>query len=600
MNDVAETTLDAEAPLGETLQSLLNRGDSVGALALCRARIAQAPDGPDAHRHLGQMLAASGAFDAAHRHARRACELAPDDPRSWSDLGRVHALEGKFDDAAQCFAEAIRIDDRHADAWHNLGTALKKRGDRDGAFKALKTALLIDPSRADTYLNLGNLLIDAGQLEDALECFERAARHDPALARARSRLAQYFSQAGKVKQAESLFRQALGLDPDHLQGWFGLGRTLEDLGEAEGALGCYLQVLNRRPQHAQALGQYLALVRDEPEAGVLSMARTLLENPAVKDEARALIGYGLVKFHDRRQDYAQAAAAGLAGNAARRQANGPLDRAALSQRIDRIIETFDGAFFESRRRLGLGTDQPVFIVGLPRSGTTLTEQILASHPLLHGAGELPDLSRLANGVIGNDEEPWQAAQKLDEMSSRTLALDYLKALREDALKSASRISDKSPLNFFQLAFAALLFPNARVVHCIRDGRDNALSIWMENFSPDQRYATDFDDLAFFRQQYLRLMAHWRQVLPLKILELRYEDTVADLEGQARRLIGFLDAPWDARCLAFHKAERAVQTPSRWQVRQPIYTKSVARWKAYAEHLPALDRAFRDDQAGEPC
>ncbi|WP_293397901.1 tetratricopeptide repeat-containing sulfotransferase family protein, partial [Nevskia sp.] len=506
-----------------------------------------------------------------------------------------HALEGKFDDAAQCFAEAIRTDDRHADASHNLGTALMKRGDRDGAFKALKTALLIDPSRAETYLNLGNLLIDAGQLEDALECFERAAKHDPALARARSRLAQHFSQAGKVKQAESLFRQALGLDPDHLQGWFGLGRTLEDLGEAGGALGCYLQVLKRRPQHAQALGQYLALVRDEPEAGQLSAAQTLLQNPAVKDEARALIGYGLTKFHDRRKDYAQAAAAGLAGNAARRQANGPLDRAVLSRRIDRIIETFDGAFFESRRRLGLGTDQPVFIVGLPRSGTTLTEQILASHPLLHGAGELPDLSRLANGVIGSDEEPWQAAQKLDEMSSRTLALEYLKALREEAPKSASRISDKSPLNFFHLAFAALLFPNARVVHCIRDGRDNALSIWMENFSPDQRYATDFDDLAFFHQQYLRLMAHWRQVLPLKMLELRYEDTVADLEGQARRLIGFLDAPWDARCLAFHKAERAVQTPSRWQVRQPIYTKSVARWKAYAEHLPGLDRAFRDDQ-----
>ncbi len=167
----------------------------------------------------------------------------------------------------------------------------------------------------------------------------------------------------------------------------------------------------------------------------------------------------------------------------------------------------------------------------------------------------------------------------------------MRALRDGAPKRRLRISDKSPLSFFHLAFAATLFPNARVIHCIRDARDNALSIWMENFSPDQRYATDFNDLAFYRQQYERLMAHWREHLPLPLLELHYEETVTDVEGQARRLIDFLGAPWDAACLDFHKSERAVQTPSRWQVRQPVYSKSVQRWRAYAGHLPGLLRAF---------
>ncbi len=153
------------------------------------------------------------------------------------------------------------------------------------------------------------------------------------------------------------------------------------------------------------------------------------------------------------------------------------------------------------------------------------------------------------------------------------------------------MSDKSPLNFFHLALAAVLFPNARVIHCVRDPRDNALSIWMENFNPDQRYATDFEDLAWFTAEYRRLISHWRRHLPLEMLELRYEDTVADLEGQARKLVAFLDAPWEARCLDFHRSERAVQTPSRWQVRQPIYTQSVARWKAYAPYLPQLPAAF---------
>ncbi len=581
----------ASSPLASAVQVELDGGGLAAAIRLCRERIEASPGGADAHRHLGQFLAAGGDILPAYRKAQRACELAPNDARCWSDLGRVYALDGKLEDAARCFTEAIQTDPRCADGWHNLGTALNKLGDHQGAFTALKNALSIDPTRAETYLNLGNLLIAADQFEDAVECFERAAQHDPKLAQARSRLAHELSTRGKVKRAESLFRQSLGLNPDHVQGWFGLGRTLEDLGQAEGALGCYLQVLKRRPGHATALGQYLALVRDTAPPDLLAAARTAMHDPETADEAQALIGYGLAKYHDRRREYAEAAAVGLVANAARRRKTGPLDHAALAARIDHMLRTYTQDFFAQHRRLGLGTDEPVFIVGLPRSGTTLTEQILSAHPLLHGAGELPALARIAARCIEDAEQPWQAATQLDAMQSRVRAQEYLKALRDGAPKGTLRISDKSPLNFFHLALAAILFPNARVIHCIRDPRDNALSIWMENFNPDQRYATDFDDLAFFIAQYQRLMAHWRLHLPLKMLELRYEDTVADLEAQARKLIAFLDAPWDARCLDFHQSERAVQTPSRWQVRQPIYTKSVARWKAYAPYLPRLPAAF---------
>jgi hypothetical protein len=245
----------------------------------------------------------------------------------------------------------------------------------------------------------------------------------------------------------------------------------------------------------------------------------------------------------------------------------------------------------------VGADQPVFIVGLPRSGTTLTEQILSAHPMLHGAGELPDLARLA-ACETDGEAPWRAAAALDEKRSRAAASAYLEALRDGAPRRSLRISDKSPLNFFHLGFAALLLPGARVVHCRRSPADTALSIWLENFNADQRYATDFDDLAFFTALYERVMAHWRDVLPLPTLELQYEETVADLEGRARRLIAFLGAPWDARCLDFHRSARAVQTPSRWQVRQPIHSRSVGRWRLYAEHLPALAAAFPEQASPE--
>lgn len=579
------------ASLAKRVQSALDAGDAARALQLLQARIAEAPADPEAHRHLGQLYAAAGEFPAAHRNARKACELAPDDPRSWSDLGRVCMIEGQLAEAARCFQEAISIDARHSDGWHNLGTALKGLRDRKGAFQALKTALLLDPTRGQTYLNLGNLLIDAGKLEDAIECFERAAAHDPKLAKARTRLAQQLSEAGQVKRAEQLFRQSVGLDPQQVDGWFGLGRTLEDLGDADNALACYEQVLARRGDHAMALGQYLALVQSDAPT-LVEHAQNLLASDAIGDEARSLIGYGLAKYFDRRKRFEPAAQAGIAANAARRRRAGALDREALSLRIDRIIGTYTRDFFSRHRRLGLGTDQPVFIVGLPRSGTTLTEQILDSHPLLHGAGELPDLSRIAALCVSDGEEPWQAATRLDEMSSRERAHAYLEALREGApAQPPLRISDKSPLNFMQLAFAAVLFPNARVIHCKRDARDNALSIWMENFSGDQRYATDIADLAYFTAEYRRLMAHWNEHLPLRRLDVQYEDTVADLETQARRIVDFLGVPWDARCLAFHQSSRAVQTPSRWQVRQPIYRRSVDRWKAYEAWLPELGPAF---------
>ncbi|HEY0680852.1 MAG TPA: sulfotransferase [Steroidobacter sp.] len=546
----------------------------------------------DAHRQLAHLHAMRGAKLPALTEARRACELAPDDPRSWSDLGRVHARFGEFTQAMNQFAEALKVDSQHADSWHNLGTALKKLGQHQPAFAAFKMALRLEPTRADTYLNLGNLLIESGQLEDAVECFERAARHDPQLAAARTRLAEHVSQQGKVQQAETLFRQAVGLDPDQVQGWFGLGRTLEDLGDAENALACYRQVLQRRPDHAQALGQYLALLREDAPAEWLDSARAALHKESVVDEAKALIGYGLAKYHDRRGEFAAAASAGTIANASRRRVAGSLQLEELRARVDNVMATYTSEFFDSRRRFGVGTDQPVFIVGLPRSGTTLCEQILASHPLVHGAGELPDLARLSvRALEGADLPPWQAALQLTQPKSLELAAQYLRSLRNGAPKGCLRMSDKSPLNFFQLAFAALLFPNARVIHCRRDVRDNALSIWMENFSPDQGYATDFGDLACFHVEYQRLMEHWRKTLPLPILDLQYEDTVSDVETQARRLLAFLDLPWDERCLEFHRNDRAVQTPSRWQVRQPIYSRSVGRWRHYAPHLESLLAAF---------
>jgi tetratricopeptide (TPR) repeat protein len=578
--------------LRKRIQAALDAGDPATAISVCETRLQDDPNDAEANRHLGSIHAALGEREAAFNAATRATAVAPDDPRAWSDLGRIHAVFGNVADAIAAFERAIALDDTHADGWHNLGAAHKWAGDRTRAFDALKRALKIDPTRADSYMALGNLLVEAGQIEDAVGCFKRAVKYDPGRFGAATRYGHHVSQWGQVDEAATLFRHALGRDPDDADAWFGLGRTLEDLGEREGAAQCYLHALQRNPGHGLSLSHLLPLAGEALDPAVVRHAETALSAEATPNEARALIGYGLAKHHDRRGAYAEAADAGREANAARRRAAGPLDRDALAARVDGIAAAYNANFFRERRGYGVGTDQPVFIVGLPRSGTTLVEQILSAHPMLHGAGELPDLARLAMQHRAEPGgAPWRAALALDQRSSLAAAHAYLEALRRGAPTKALRISDKSPLNFLHLAFAALLFPNARVIHCTRDIRDTALSVWMENFNPDQQWASDFDDLAFFAGQYRRLMAHWREVLPLPILEVAYEDTVADVEGQARRLLDFLGVPWDDRCLDFHASGRAVQTPSRWQVRQPIYTRSVGRWRRYAEHLPELERAF---------
>lgn len=580
------------------VERVLQQDGLDAAIAWCRARLRAQPMEADTARHLSQLLCETGEHLAAQRAAMRACELQPDDARCWCDLGRVHARKGEFEDAARCFAEALQIDRRHVDSWHNLGLAYRRLNRPDEAFKALKQALQLDDKRAATWIALGELLIERGQDEDGLICFDRAAAAEPAQALARCKLAEQLLARGRVRRAESLFRQALTLDAQHTDAWVGLGRTLEDLGQADEARAAYLAALQRRPAPGLALGNYLALLRGDARADgdesarLLGLARTALHAESTPDEARAFVGQGLAKFHLACDDPAAAIQATRTGQAARRRAHGPLDRPALAARVDALIDCFNADFYASRRRHGLGCDQPVFIVGLPRSGTTLTEQILAGHPQVHGAGELPSMARLALDCGGGDVADIAAAiAQLDAGASRAVAARYLHALREGAPRGRLRIVDKAPLNFFHLGFAALLFPNARVIHCRRDLRDTALSIWFENFNAEQRYATDFDDLAFFAGQYRRLMAHWHQHLPLQMLELDYEDTVADVPLQARRMTAFLGLPWDAACVDFHRNSRAVQTPSRWQVREPAHRRSVGRWKAYAPLLPELVRAF---------
>ncbi len=589
---LTQDTLDAQLALAyQQHQS----GHLTEAIGVYESTLGHAPDHPRALRYLGLARFQTGQRIEAIRLLNRAAELAPDAP-VFSDLGRMYALLNELARAIECFRKAVALDSNYADGWHNLGTALRQSGDSPGALHAYRQALVLNPKRGDTYLNLGNLLVDDNQPENAIESFKRAAELDPRLPQARTSLAGELSGRGNVSEAEQVYRQALVLDPRHVQAWFGLGRTLEDLGKAREAEHCYRQVLALHPGQAWALGQLLGLEGARVDESLLAHAQGMLYAESTPDGAKALIGYGLGKVHDRRGNYDTAFAAFQAANSARRKSAGKFDETEFDQRINSIIETFTPEFFAERRAWGIGNNLPVFIVGMPRSGTTLTEQILHSHPLMFGAGELPHLADLAVAMperFGLSTSWPVCAGELCTEHVHEAAHAYLTKLHEKTPDSALRASDKAPLNFYHLGLVVLLFPNAHIVHCRRNPLDTCLSIYFENFRPNQTYATDLADLVVYYRGYQKLMAHWRQVLPLPMLEFDYETSVSDTEMQTRALLRFLGVPWDDACLKFHEARRAVQTPSRWQVRKPIYSSSIERWRRYEKHVQVLIDAFAD-------
>lgn len=565
-----------ESALLSAVQRAVDVGDLSAARKACEAARQERPRSASPLRHLALIEALSGNSEGAKKLATLATEIDPRDPRGWTELGRIHAAHGDWAASIAASERAVKVTPSHVDAWFNLGNAHMRIGRIELAFEALKRALSIDPRRADCYLSIGHLLMDVGQEEDAKGCFERAAKYDDGRLEAASKLGLRHSEWGQVKDAVKSFRLALSRDPKDANAWFGLGRAQEDMGERQEAALSYRRALSANPGHGMALSQLLMIGGPELEPQIIAHAEQALGADSTPDGAKALVGYGLAKHYDRHGPVEDAARAGRAANAARLRSYPRHDPDSLARRVDDIIrQTYDTG-------KGHFSDQPVFVVGLPRSGTTLTEQILSAHPMVFGAGELPDLSRIA----------------LDLQSGRLDGIDaapdaYLTRLTRDAPKDIARITDKLPLNFFHLGLASRLFSNARVIHCQRDARDRALSIWMENFAVEQPWSTDFEALADYTRQYLRLMEHWRSACSLPILDVVYEETVADTETQARSLIDFLGLPWDPACLDFHRTGRTVQTPSRWQVRQPIYTRSVGRWDRYADALPDLVTAFKE-------
>ncbi|MBV8633712.1 MAG: sulfotransferase, partial [Burkholderiaceae bacterium] len=501
--------------------------------------------------------------------------------------------------AIELIEKSLAADPSRSDAHNDLGGLLAKQGKPDLATASFRTALSLDPCNSQAYYNLGCTLQEQGRMQEAENCYRQslAIRHDAI--EVLCNLGGCLQKQGKLLDAESCLRQAIAIDPNYAQAHNNLGVTLGDLGRQEEAVRSFEAAIFLKPDFIDAhynLSQLKTYREGDGQLPVLEQQRARLDELTLG--TRINYWFALGKIYEDLGRHDQSFAAYREGNGLK-FASITYNEEAEAAWTERIPSIFSREFFAGRdfgNSTAFSEKAPIFIVGMPRSGTTLLEQILASYPDIHGAGELYDLREVVTAAMPGAlfEGFPDAVPGLSAADFGRLGEQYAERVWRHA-PEAIRITDKMPANFFYLGMIHLMLPNAKIIHAMRDPMDSCFSCYSRLFDHHNvGFTYNLETLGRYYQRYIKLMQHWHAVLPAgRILDVRYEDMVADTEGQARRLLEYLGLPWDERCLMFHQNKRRVITASAAQVRKPIYRSSLARWEKYAGHLAPLWNLVKD-------
>ncbi|SEC97104.1 Tfp pilus assembly protein PilF [Rhizobiales bacterium GAS191] len=607
---------------------LLQRKLPEQAIAHFQQALAARPNAAGVHINLGNALAALNRFDQAIAHYEAALEISPSSARAHKNLGLALVALNRSDEAIAQYEKAMALKPDDADAYRNIAHLLVKLGRHDTAVAHFQTALAIAPNDAEMEIDLGNALAILGRHTEAIVRYSKALAIRPNFAEAHNNLGNSLAALDRHEDAISHYRTAIASAPQLVEAHNNLGSSLESLERAEEAISCYETALSVHPQDARIhhrLGYMLRM------AGKLEDSRVAFEKavalaPARADFYRGLVEsrkftsgdpllatmeelardpsrlppdwhielqFALAKVYGDLDQHEKAFGHLIRGNMLKRQQI-VYDEAETLGLFRRIAAVFSPDLLRDLRGYGDPSDVPVFIIGMPRSGTTLVEQMLASHPKVFGAGEIMELNKAAAGLGGSEaggQRFPEGIASVTPMQLRKLAARYLGSLRAKA-PSAERITDKALANFYFAGLIHLALPNARIIHLRRDPVDTCLSAFSKLFGSPQPHTYDLGELGRYYRGYDALMAHWRRVLLDGVmLEVQYEELVANFEPQARRIIAHIGLEWADRCLAFHETQRTVRTASATQVRQPIYRDAVGRSRPYAAMLAPLLEAL---------
>ncbi|HZW08941.1 MAG TPA: sulfotransferase [Phycisphaerales bacterium] len=579
----------ANDPRLRQAMSLYGARRAAEAAALCRQVLAESPAEAGASLLLARIARESGAAEESVRILQAARSAAPAHPAIEPELAISLVVARRAADALPILAPLAAAQPNLAVAQYWLGQAYLQLARPAEGVERLARARALDPHNPEISYALGAALIAAGRPGEAEQHLRAYLGARPAAPAALVALASSLELQNRANEAAAMYRQALERSPGNPGALTGLARHLQAKGDAAAALALLEPAVADRPDPG-LVSTYAALCVALNKGAA---ARPLVESALGADRLPARIESAL-RFALARIDDASDRCDEAFANYRRANDLAPhtFDPAARRRFTDAMIAAFPRDAFGSMPRAAVRSDRPVIVCGMPRSGTTLVEQIIASHPQAFGAGELPHLRAAFNGVIA--ALPGRAPASLAGAPGAVLdraAEGYLRELAALA-PDAARVVDKMPHNAEILGFIALLLPDARIISCVRDPMDTCLSCYTTEFSAVHSYAARLDHLAVAYAEHHRLMEHWKGLPGLRMLEVSYESLVDDLEPAARRILEFLGLPWDDRCLRFYENARLVSTASVDQVRRPIYRSSVGRWRRYERHLAPLRDALR--------
>ena len=568
-------------------QLALNDRDA--AIQYFRRAVALRPDYAEALINLGNLFLEIDK-EEAEECFRSAVKLVPENPVIHNNLGAVLIAREEAEEAEQSFREALRLKPDYPEALNGLGLALGAQGKFDEAIDSFQAALGHRPNYAQAYNNLGYIYYDEDRLDEAEDCFRKAMEHRADYTQARRKLAEIYLDLKNYDAALAIYDQTLADNAESRMGWAGKANVLDQMRRSEEAY----DIVRRISQDGPPLGVihlYVNMAQKENRrTEVVEELENLLVEPNRQEWLRRNLHFVLGDLYDGLGAFDEAFKHYEEGNRLRPT---PFDPENCKDTFSHMIESWPAERLADLPRSEIQSNLPVFIVGMPRSGTSLVEQILSCHEDVHGAGELKDIGKLVPPVAqalilsedGEVESPVAIKDALNDAAEQ-----HLQKLRKLG-GGAARVTDKMPYNFMNLALISLLFSRARIIHCVRDPIDTCLSCYFQNFSRGNFQAFDLGHAGLFYRQYERLMAHWGEVLDLPILEVRYEEHVAEPEKVCRDMLEFLELDWDPACLRFHESRRFTKTASRDQVREPIYTSSAGRWRNYERHIGPLIEAL---------
>ena len=551
-----------------------------------RRAAAALPDRVSTHLALGRALAQSGQGPEAEAAVARALELDPD--RAVAADAAEALEEGRVQDAEKALRAHLADKPDDPLALRLLGRVAMESGRRGAAIRLLERCVASAPDFILAHNDLADLYMKEDRFEEALASVDRALELDPELAHSWVFRANVLSRAQRHDEALAAYDRALSLSPGHSGAMAGKGHVLKTVGRTTEAIGVFRECLRAHPGFGEPWWSLANLKTFSFDADEVERLAQLVEDERLGDEARVNMRYALAKHLENEERYDEAMTHYRAG-AELRRAHETYDPVQNQVLTERIIETFSEAFLAERADWGLDDDAPILVVGLPRSGSTLIEQILASHPAVDATIELGDLGRCARAIgrARKDRSEYPEA-------TRFLAADDVRALARRYLRGAAHYRgdaplfiDKMPNNFAHLGLMHLMLPRARFIDAVRHPLDSCLGSYKQLFYRGQSFTYDWFELGQYYLQYRRIMAHWRALFPERILEVRYADVVRDQEGQTRRMLDFLGLDFDPRCLRFWETERAINTASSEQVRRPIYTGGLNFWRHYEAHLDEL-------------